>query len=93
MSSTSTRIPTWLLWALLPICVLLVAVLFYRYRSRLVRDRANAMMQHLDELAQAVVGPRETFTTTSEWLLVTQQSPRCTFALSMLKIDSSPHAQ
>ena len=34
------------LWALLPLCVLLVAalVLFYRYRYRILRDRANAVL-------------------------------------------------
>ena len=34
------------LWALLPLCVLLVAalVLFYRYHYRILRDRANAVL-------------------------------------------------
>ena len=50
----NSQVPVEALWALLPLCVLLVAalVLLYRYRYRLLRDRANAVLSrdrlHID---------------------------------------------
>merc|ERR1712086_758611 len=45
-ASSEGPFPVQALWALLPLSVLLVAalVLFYRYRYRLLRDRANAVL-------------------------------------------------
>eukprot|EP00964_Phaeocystis_antarctica_P034635 scaffold19728_cov52-Phaeocystis_antarctica.AAC.1 len=42
----NSQVPVEALWALLPLCVLLVAalVLFHRYRARILRDRANAVL-------------------------------------------------
>ena len=78
VSSTNTRLPMWLLWALLPLCVLLVAalVLFYRYHYRILRDRANAILSrdraHLD--LQLIVHQVQRVQTKSDGSLASSKS-------------------